>query len=182
MTLHRQIMVNMGTAVRDSAPVLSFAVQHFGKGVAVNVGAYAAGIPSESDAPFLWLFAEATDNELLNADETFTVHGVVGACLRGENGEKKISNAVTERTSSANGLRVNGGNAVIEELRDLVLRAILNTGVGAIPDRVRQVENDISHFPLEWAEFEIDYREFRALCDYVALPPVPEAEEVSGNG
>lgn len=170
MTAHRQLMINMGTAARDSAAVRSFAVEKFGRGLAVNVGAYAAGIPSENDAPFLWIYAEALDNELVNADETFTVHGVVGCCVRGADGERKITNVVTERTSAANGLTVNGGNATVEDLRDLILRAILNAGVGAIPERVRLVENDISHFPLEWAEFEIDYREFRALCDYVALP------------
>ena len=170
MTAHRQLMVNMGTAVRDSADVLSFAVGNFGRGLAVNVGAYAAGLPSEKDTPFLWLFAEPTDNEVVNADETFTVHGVVGCCVLGPDGEKKITNTVTERTAAANGLTVNGGNAIVEELRDLVLKAILSVGVGAISERVRLVENDISHFPLDWAEFEIYYREFRALCDYYTMP------------
>ena len=181
MTAHRQLMVNMGTAVRDSAAVLSFAVQNFGRGIAVNVGAYAAGLPSEKDAPFLWLFAEPLDNEVVNADETFTVHGVVGCCVLGPDGEKKITNEVTERTATANGLTVNGGNAIVEELRDLILKAILGVGVGAIPERVRLVENDISHFPLDWAEFEIDYREFRALSDYYTMP-ADEPEEVSANG
>lgn len=178
MTAHRQIMVNMGAAVRDSEAVLNFAVGNFGRGVAVNVGAYAAGIPSENDTPFLWLFAEALDNEVVNADETFTVHGVVGCCVRGADGQKKIADTVTERTAAANGLTVNGGNAIVEELRDLILAAILGEGVGAIPERVRQVENDVSHFPLEWAEFEIDYREFRALCDYYTMPTdEPESDE-----
>ena len=181
MTAHRQLMVNMGTAARDSAAVLEFAVQNFGRGLAVNVGAYAAGLPSEKDTPFLWLFAEPTDNEVVNADETFTVHGVVGCCVLGPDGEKKITNLVTERTAAANGLTVNGGNAIVEELRDLILKAILGGGVGAIPERVRLVENDISHFPLDWAEFEIDYREFRALCDYYTMP-ADEPEEVSANG
>lgn len=181
MTAHRQLMVNMGTAARDSAAVLEFAVQNFGRGLAVNVGAYAAGLPSEKDTPFLWLFAEPTDNEVVNADETFTVHGVVGCCVLGPDGEKKITNEVTERTAAANGLTVNGGNAIVEELRDLILKAILGGGVGAIPERVRLVENDISHFPLDWAEFEIDYREFRALCDYYTMP-ADEPEEVSANG
>lgn len=181
MTAHRQLMVNMGTAARDSAPVLEFAVQNFGRGLAVNVGAYAAGLPSEKDTPFLWLFAEPTDNEVVNADETFTVHGVVGCCVLGPDGEKKITNSLTERTAAANGLTVNGGNATVEELRDLVLKAILGGGVGAIPERVRLVENDISHFPLDWAEFEIDYREFRALCDYYTMP-ADEPKEVSANG
>lgn len=181
MTAHRQLMVNMGTAASDSAPVLEFAVQNFGRGLAVNVGAYAAGLPSEKDTPFLWLFAEPTDNEVVNADETFTVHGVVGCCVLGPDGEKKITNEATERTTAANGLTVNGGNAIVEELRDLILKAILGGGVGAIPERVRIVENDISHFPLDWAEFEIDYREFRALCDYYTMPS-DEPEEVSANG
>ena len=181
MTADRQLMVNMGTAASDSAAVLSFAGQQFGRGPAVNVGAYAAGLPSEKDTPFLWLFAEPTDNEVVNADETFTVHGVVGCCVLGPDGEKKITNEVAERTAVANGLTVNGGNAIVEELRDLILKAILGAGVGAIPERVRLVENDISHFPLDWAEFEIDYREFRALCDYYTMP-ADEPEGVSGNG
>lgn len=174
-------MVNMGTAASNSAAVLEFAVQNFGRGLAVNVGAYAAGLPSEKDTPFLWLFAEPTDNEVINADETFTVHGVVGCCVLGPDGEKKITNALAERTATANGLTVNGGNAIVEELRDLILKAILGAGVGAIPERVRLVENDISHFPLDWAEFEINYREFRALCDYYTMP-ADEPEEVSANG
>lgn len=41
MTFHRQIMNNAATAVADSADVLSYCQQNFGRGIDINVGAYA---------------------------------------------------------------------------------------------------------------------------------------------
>lgn len=163
MTTHRQIMINIATAVRDSAEVLDYCKEAFGKGLDIHVGAYPAAIPDTKDAPFLWIFAEPVDNDDIKADEIFTVHGVLGCCLLGENGEKKICEVVTERTDLQNGLTINGGNLVIEELRDLCLSVIRNAPGGAIVNAIRRTENDLSHFPLEWAEFEVDYLEPAAL-------------------
>lgn len=55
MTFHRQIMTNAAEAVADSAEVLDFCVEHFGRGLDINVGAYAQCIPTEDDSPFLWI-------------------------------------------------------------------------------------------------------------------------------
>lgn len=167
MTSHRQIMVNAATAVRDSSAVLQYAVQHFGRGLEIVVGAYAgaedaSGIPGEHESPFLWLYA-AGENESVAADETFTVHAVVGGCVMDANGSQIVTAAVSPRTEEANGLVVNGGNKTVEDFRDLIMGVIRDAKAGAIVQKMRRTENDISHFPLEWAEFEVDYLEPEAL-------------------
>lgn len=163
MNTHRQIMVAMGEGVRDSEAVRAFCVDNFGRGLAVHICAYAAAIPGESDAPFLWLFPEPIDDELKNADKTFTVHGIVGCCVKGENGEKKIVETVTERTATANGLTISGAGDTVDALRSLVIDAIRAKKCGAIQTAIRQTEADISHLPLEWAEFLFEFTEFEAL-------------------
>lgn len=55
MISHRTIMNNAAIAVRDSNDVLAYCQQHFGRGIDINVGAYAQGIPSAEDSPFLWI-------------------------------------------------------------------------------------------------------------------------------
>ena len=84
---------------------------------------------------------------------------VIGGLVKGEGGEKVIENVVTERTATANGLTLNGGNAVVESLRDLVMEIARNANAGAIVNRIRREENDIAHFPLEWATMYIEYLE-----------------------
>ena len=156
-------MVAMGKGVRDSEAVRAFCVEHFGRGLAVHICAYAAAIPGEGDAPFLWLFPEPVDDELKNADKTFAVHGIVGCCVKGENGEKKIVETVTERTATANGLTISGAGDTVDQLRALIIDAIRAAKCGAIQTRVAQTEADISHLPLEWAEFLFEFTEFEAL-------------------
>ena len=163
MNTHRQIMVDMGKGVRDAAAVRDFCVQHFGRGLEVHVCAYASAIPGEGEAPFLWLFPEPVNDELKNADKTFTVHCIVGCCVKGESGEKKIVETVTPRTASANGLVVNGGDDTVDALRSLIISAIRATHCGAIQTNIAQTEADISHFPLEWAEFLFEFTEYEAL-------------------
>lgn len=163
MTSHRSIMVAAARAVKDSAEVLDYCMGHFGRGLAVNVGAYPHGIPGEADAPFLWLTPADDENESVAVDESFSMRGVVGGLVLGESGEKVVSVVEAARTATANGLVVNGGNAVVEGLRDLVLSVVRNARAGARVARVRRVENDMSHFPLEWAEFFVEYAVFEAL-------------------
>ena len=156
-------MVAMGEGVRDSEAVRSFCVQRFGRGLAVHICAYAAAIPGEGDAPFLWLYPEPTDDDLKNADKTFAVHCIVGCCVKGENGEKKIVETVTARTATANGLTISGAGDTVDALRELCIGAIRATQCGAIQTAIRQTEADISHFPLEWAEFLFEFTEYEAL-------------------
>lgn len=163
MNTHRQIMVAMGEAVRDATAVRDFCIQKFGRGLEVQVCAYAAAIPGEADAPFLWLFPEPITDELKNADKTFAVHCIVGCIVKGENGEKKIVETITPRTVSANGLIVNGGDDTVDALRTLIIAAIRATQCGAIQTAITQTEADISHFPLEWAEFLFEFTEYEAL-------------------
>lgn len=164
MISHRQIMNNAATAVRDSADVLEYCKTNFGRGIDINVGAYAQGIPSAEDSPFLWIQPKE-ENEALNQDETFTVRFTVGGCVKGEGGEKVIMNRITERTSEQNGLTLNGGNAVVENLRDRIMEVVRDAKAGARVVAMRRVENDIAHFPLEWAEFFVDYFEAETLND-----------------
>ena len=163
MNTHRQIMVAMGEGVRDSEAVRAFCVNNFGRGLAVHICAYAAAIPGEGDAPFLWLYPEPIDDELKNADKTFAVHCIVGCCVKGENGEKKIAVTVTERTATANGLTISGAGDTVDALRELCIGAIRAKQCGAIQTAIRQTEADISHLPLEWAEFLFEFTEYEAL-------------------
>lgn len=163
MRTHRQIMVAMGEAVRDSEEVRAFCVDNFGRGLAVHICAYAAAIPGEGDAPFLWLYPEPIEDELKNADKTFAVHCIIGCCVKGESGEKKIVETVTERTATANGLTISGAGDTVDALRELCIAAIRAKKCGAIQTRIAQTEADISHLPLEWAEFLFEFTEFEAL-------------------
>lgn len=164
MISHRQIMNNAATAVCESVDVLNYCVQHFGRGIDVHVGAYAASVPGEKQSPFLWITAE-DENEAIKEDDLFSVRFVVAGLVKGENGEKVIENVVTPRTSSANGLTLNGGNAIVEDLRDIIMRIVRNANAGAIVNRIRREENDISHFPLEWAVFYVEYLEPESLAE-----------------
>lgn len=161
MISHRQVMTNAAMAVRDSAAVRDYCVRHFGRGLEIVVGAYpgtedASGIPGVKESPFLWIYATG-ENEDVKTDEKFTMHATVGGCVSGPDGEQVISNVVTPRSESANGLIVNGGNKVVEDLRDSIMAVIEGSLPGAIIDKMRRTENDLSHFPLEWAEFEVDF-------------------------
>lgn len=158
MTAHRQILNNLATAIAESEAVRDFCVESFGRGLAVHVGAYAAAVPGERDAPFCWL-TPREENEATKEDDLFFVRVVVGGLVKGEGGEKVIENVVVERTATANGLTLNGGNAVVESLRDLVMEIARNANAGAIVNRIRREENDIAHFPLEWATMYIEYLE-----------------------
>lgn len=155
-------MNNVAIAVRDSDEVLAYCRENFGRGIDINVGAYAQGIPSVDDSPFLWIQPKE-ENEAVNDDTTFTVRMVVGGCVKGENGEKVIINRVTERTAEQNGLTLNGGNAIVETLRDEIMKVVRNAKAGARVVAMRREENDIAHFPLEWATFYVDYFEAESL-------------------
>ena len=167
MTSHRQIINNAATAVYNSVDILNFCVQYFGRGLSVHVGAYAAAIPDEKESPFLWI-TPVEENEAIKEDDLFTVRFVVGGCVRGLGGEKVIENVVHPRTAESNGLVLNGGNAVIEDLRDLCMRVVRNANAGAIPNRIRREENDIEHFPLSWATFYVEYLEPVSLVSELA--------------
>lgn len=184
MTSHRSIINNAATAVYNSADIRDFCIANFGRGLAVHVGAYAAAIPDEKDSPFLWI-VPVEENEAIKEDDLFSVRFVVGGCVRGPGGEKVIENVVAERTATTNGLTLNGGNAVIEDLRDICMYVVRNAGAGAIPNRIRREEADIEHFPLSWAVFYVEYLEPVSLVSALSEPPsapTPEtAEEVAAE-
>lgn len=163
MTAHREIMVNLAKAVCADEGVLAYCKANFGRGLAVNVGAYAAGIPDEGQSPFCWIHAADEENESVGTDDAFTVRIVVAGCVKGADGESFVETRVSERTEDANGLVVNGGNLVVENLRDLVIGVVRSCAAGAYPVRVRREENDISHAPLEWAVVYVEYSEPEAL-------------------
>lgn len=157
-------MTNAAIAVRDSVEVLAYCKQNFGKGIDINVGAYAQGIPGVKDSPFLWIQPK-DENEAVNEDATFTVRMIVGGCVKNDNGENVIINRITDRTKTQNGLTVNGGNVIVESLRDIIMEVVRNAKAGARVVAMRREENDIAHFPLEWATFYVDYFEAETLSE-----------------
>lgn len=174
MTAHRQILNNVATAIAASEDVRDFCISHFGRGLAVHVGAYAAAVPSEKDSPFCWLMPMDDENEATKDDDLYTVRIVVGGIVKGAGGEKVINNVVIERTATANGLTLNGGNAIVEELRDMILVLVRNAKAGAIVNRIRRQEQDIEHHPLSWAVMQVEYLEPDSLADYIN-PPISTA-------
>ena len=164
MKSHRDILTGLAEAIRASEAVAAYCVEHFGRGLAINVGAYAQGIPGEADSPFCWIHAADDENESVGSDDgTFTARLVVAGCVKGEAGENYIENVVAERTETANGLVINGGNEVVEDLRDMIVGIVRSCHAGAFPVAIRRAENDISHFPLEWAVVYVEYNEPEAL-------------------
>ena len=158
MIAHRTILKNAALAVAADAGILAYCVEHFGRGLAINVGAYPNGVPEAKDSPWLWIRPKE-ENDAVNADQTFTACFTVGGCVLGPSGEKVVINELTPRTKEANGVTVNGGNLIVEDLRDMIVAVLRDSMLGAPIVAVRRTENDISHFPLEWAEFFIDFFE-----------------------
>ena len=162
MISHREIMRRLAHAVAADLTVLEYCVKHFDRGLDVHVGAYPDGIPGTEDSPFLWITPEE-QNEDVDTDTVFTVRLVVAGAVLGEDGERVIQNVEIERGANANGVTVNGGNEIVEKLRDIILGVARNAKAGAIVSKIRRDENDIAHFPLEWAVAHIDYFEPEAL-------------------
>ena len=163
MTSHRQILVNLARAIQADERIASYCTEHFGRALAINVGAYANGIPGEDSSPFLWIHAADDENESVGDDETFVARLVVAGCVKGPDGEQYIETVEVPRSETVNGLTVNGGNQIVEDLRDIIVSVVRSAKAGAYPIRIRRVENDISHFPLEWAEFYVEYNEPETL-------------------
>lgn len=164
MKSHREILTAAATAVMESAEIAAYCAEHFGRALAINVGAYPNGIPGENDSPFLWITpSDREESEDLAADEVFVARMVVGGCVLGANGEKVIEHVIRERTETENGLTVNGGNEIVETLRDMIADVIKDARAGAIVSGIAREENDLSHFPLEWATFYVTYFEPEAL-------------------
>ena len=156
-------MTNLALAIQASTDVADYCRRHFGRGLAINVGAYANGIPDESESPFLWIHAADDENEQVGSEDSFTVRLVVAGCVKGDGGEQYIEEVVSLRTETSNGLTLNGGNAVVEDLRDMIIGIVRDAKCGSFPIRIRREENDISHFPLEWAVTYIEFNEPEAL-------------------
>lgn len=163
MKSHREIMTNAARAIQASQEVADYCKKHFGRALAITVGAYANGIPDESESPFLWIHAADDENETVGSEDSFSVRMVVAGCVKGPDGEQFIENVETPRTESVNGLTVNGGNAIVEDLRDLIIPIVRNASAGAYVSKIRRDENDISHYPLEWAVIYVEYNEPEAL-------------------
>lgn len=156
-------MTRVASAVQASAEIANYCREHFGRALAINVGAYASGIPDESESPFLWIHAADDENESVGSEDTFSVRMVVAGCVKGADGERYIENVVVPRSETVNGLTVNGGNRVVEDLRDMIIGVVRSARAGSYPVRIRRDENDISHMPLEWAVIYVEYNEPEAL-------------------
>lgn len=162
MRAHREMMKRLAVAIADDENVRAYAVANFGRGLDVHVGAYPSGIPGVDDSPFCWITPQ-DENEDHQADERFAARLVVAGCVVGPHGEKVIEDVIRPRTVRQNGVVVNGGNEIVERLRDLILAVARDARVGAVVSACRREENDISHFPLEWAVAYIEYFEPEAL-------------------
>lgn len=163
MISHRSIMTKLAEAIQASKDVAAYCFKHFGQALAINVGAYANGIPNENDSPFLWIHAADDENEQVGSEDSFTVRIVVAGCVKGADGERYIENVVVPRSADVNGLVINGGNVIVEDLRDIIIGIVREAKAGAYPVRIRREENDISHAPLEWAVMYVEYNEPEAL-------------------
>lgn len=163
MIAHRDILTNLAAAIQANAEVADYCIRHFGRGLAINVGAYANGVPDDSQSPFLWIHAADDENESVGSEDSFTVRLVVAGCVTGPDGERYLENVVAERSETENGLVINGGNKIVEDLRDMLIGIVRDAKAGAYPIRVRRDENDISHYPLEWAVVYVEYNEPEAL-------------------
>ena len=99
MTSHRDILTNLGAAIQRSSDVADYCALHFGRGLAINVGAYANGIPDDSQSPFLWIHAADDENESVGSEDSFTVRLVVAGCVKGRtaNGILKTSSSNVRR-------------------------------------------------------------------------------------
>lgn len=164
MKSHRSILVKAAEAVADSREIAEYCREHFGRALDITVGAYASGVPTEKDSPFLWITpSDREESEMVANDEVFQARFVVAGCVKGDAGERVINARLRERTESENGLTVNGGNEIVETLRDMIAEVVLNAKAGAIVSGIAREENDISHFPLEWATMYVTYFEPEAL-------------------
>lgn len=163
MRAHREIMTNVANVIQQSIEVANYCFEHFGRALAINVGAYANGVPDESESPFLWIHAADDENESVGSEDSFVVRMVVAGCVKGPDGERYIENVVVPRSASVNGLTLNGGNKIVEDLRDMIVGIVKNANAGAFPIKIRREENDISHAPLEWAVIYVEYNEPEAL-------------------
>lgn len=164
MKSHREILTAAATAVMESAEIAAYCTEHFGRALAINVGAYPSGIPGENDSPFLWITpSDREESEAVAADEVFVARFVVAGCVKGDAGERVIERVIRERTETENGLTVNGGNEIVETLRDMIAEVVINAKAGAVVSAIAREENDLSHFPLEWATCYVTYFEPEAL-------------------
>lgn len=163
MISHRDILTNLATEIQRSNRIADYCYRYFGRALDINVGAYAAGIPDESMSPFLWIHAADDENESVAKDDAFSARLVVAGCVKGEDGEQYLENRIVERSAAVNGLVVNGGNKIVEDLRDMIIEIVRSAKAGAYPILIRRDENDISHFPLEWAVIYVEYSEPAAL-------------------
>lgn len=163
MTSHRSVLERLAAAIQSSTDVANYCFKHFGRALAINVGAYANGIPDENESPFLWIHAADDENEQVGSEDSFTARLVVAGCVKGPDGERYIENVVVPRSASVNGLTINGGNVIVEDLRDMIIGIIRGAKAGAYPIKIRREENDISHAPLEWAVIYVEYNEPEAL-------------------
>lgn len=160
-------MLAAANAVANSEDVQTFCVEHFGRGLQVVVNSYAADIPSEKIAPYLWIYADG-DTEVVKGDSIFTLGMELGANLRGNEGERFIKSVVAARTATTNGVLVCGEYLLMESLADIVQGVIRNAKAGAIVNRITRTANNSAHQPLEWANFTVEYLLPTALGDAMA--------------
>ena len=82
MISHRDILTALAMEIQASTEIAEYCQQHFGQALAINVGAYASGIPDESQSPFLWIHAADDENESVGSEDTFTARLVVAFGVR----------------------------------------------------------------------------------------------------
>lgn len=164
MISHRQIILNLATAIANDAEVLAKSKEAFGSGLKVIVGAYGDQVPGTADAPFLWVLPEAVENGEVDEDQSFAVELDIGAVVKGPDGEKYLKFEVMKRGENSNGLIVNGGAKLVEDFRDFLARKVIEEyRPGAILSRIRRVEEDLEHFPLSVAAMYLEFNEPETL-------------------
>lgn len=161
MTGHETIKRNVATAIANSAEVLAYCQEHFGRGCKVMVNVYGAeGWPNEADAPFVFIYSDG-ENEIGNVDEeTFEFVIVVAGA---DNSDSPTVVAELERSETANGLVVRGIADKVEGLRNLVETIVSDGCFGAVYNTATRTESDALDYPLEWAQLRVSFFEPQSL-------------------
>lgn len=161
MIAHETLKLNLANAIAADPEITALAVENFGRGLDVIVNRYGAqGFPGEKQAPFCFIYSDG-ENELGDVGErTFEIVVVVGGVDR--SATPRV-HRVAERTDEASGVVVYGIQAVLEEIREKVMKLAEKSVHGAIFNTATESENSLLDYPLEWSKARLNYYEPETL-------------------
>ena len=163
MTAHHTILRNIADALTASTAIRDWCVAHFGRGCHVQLDAYgAAGLPGQSEAPFILLYSDGENDGAGEVDEeTFEAILIAGIVSKVEGGTDTA--AVSVRSATANGLTVCGIADQAEALRELALEVIQDGNFGANYRKSVKTASGTLDYPLQWARARMSFYEYQTL-------------------